>query len=133
MPSNAVRGKLLTMTIEGDPIGESRTITLHFTQAQIDVTSRDSDLWGDYLSGRKEWSVDFEGLYIYNDIAQKVFRSHVVDDSPTEVDVVITMPDNAYFTGTAILTSFDYVSDPEGALTLSGTLQGRGALAASTS
>jgi len=133
MPSNAVKGKNMTMTIEGDAIGESQDFTLRFAISQIDVTSRDSSSWGDYLTGRKEWSIDFSGLYIYNDIAQKVFRNHVINDSPSDIDVVITMPDSATFTGTAILTSFEYAAPHEGALTISGTLQGRGALSPSVS
>ena len=133
MASNAVKGKNMTMSIEGDPIGESQDFTLRFAISLIDVTSRDSDSWGDCLTGRKEWSIDFSGLYIYNDIAQKVFRNHVISDSPPDIDIVITMPDTATLMGTAILTSFEYAAPYEGALTISGTLQGRGALTASVS
>ena len=133
MASSAVKGKNMTVSIEGDPIGESQDFTLRFTISQIDVTSRDSDSWGDYLTGRKEWSIDFSGLYIYNDIAQKVFRNHVISDSPSDIDVIITMPDNATFSGKAILTTFEYAAPHEGALTISGTLQGRGAITPSTS
>jgi TP901-1 family phage major tail protein len=135
MPSSAIKGKTLTMSIEGDAIGESRDFTIRFAIAQIDVSSRDSDDWGDYLTGRKEWSIDFTGLYIYNDISQKVFLNHVTEGSPSDIDVVITFPspDSKTLTGVAILTSYEISAPYEDAVTISGTLQGRGALEASTS
>jgi predicted secreted protein len=131
--SDAVKGQLMTLSVEDDLLAESRSFSLHFTQGSIDVTSRDNNAWADFLVGRRDWSIDFDGLYIYDDVAQKVLRSHFTDQSPAALTCIITMPDGATFTGEAILESMDYVGPYDDALTFSGSLKGQGAITASVS
>jgi len=107
----AVRGKNMTMTLDGEAIGESQDFVLR----------------GDYLHSDK-WAIDFNGLYVYNDIAQKVFRSHVIKDAPSDISIMIVMPNDTTVVGTAILTSFEYAPPYESALNILGTLQGKGIL-----
>jgi TP901-1 family phage major tail protein len=129
----------MTLSIEGDFIAEAQSFALHFAQSQIDVTSKDSDNWGDFLAGRKEWSIDFSGLYIYNDYAQRALKNHalaytsLVPIALPHLHVIITMPDSQTFTGEAILESLDYEGPAEEALTYSGSLKGAGALVPSAS
>jgi predicted secreted protein len=123
----------MTLSVEGDLMAEATSFALHFSQAQIDVTSKDSNLWGDFLGGRKEWTVDFSGMYIYNDVAKKCIQAHFIDGSPATLTLIITMPDSATYTGEAVLVSMDYEGPAEEALTISGSLKGQGALTASVS
>ena len=139
MTTNAVSGKSMTLSIEGDFVGEAQSFALHFAQSTIVVTSKDSNDWGDFLAGRKEWSIDFNGLYIYNDYAQRALKNHflaytsLVPIAVPHLHVIITMPDGQTFTGEAVLESMDYEGPAEEALTISGSLKGKGALVPSTS
>ena len=133
MSSSAVKGSNATVSFEGDALAECRNLVLHFTQQTIDVTSRDNNAWDDFLVGRRGWSVDFEGMYIYSDVGYKVLQNHYTDLSPAAITVVITMPDSKTFTGEAVLESMDLNMPYEDALTISGTLKGQGALTESTS
>jgi TP901-1 family phage major tail protein len=133
MTTAAVTGKLMTLSIEGDLMAENQSFALHFAGASIDVTSKDSDNWGEFLQGRKEWSIDFNGMYIYNDVAKRALQAHFLTGTPADLDIIITMPDGATFTGSAVLESMDYEGPAEEALTISGSLKGRGALTPSVS
>jgi predicted secreted protein len=133
MTTAAVTGKSMTLSVEGDLMSEARSFALHFAQNTIDVTSKDSDDWGDFLAGRKEWSIDFEGMFIYNDVAKKVLCNHFIDGTPTTITCIITMPDTSTFSGECVLESMDFDGPAEEALTISGSLKGRGALAHSVS
>jgi len=133
MTTAAVTGKNMSLSIEGDLMAEAQSFALHFAQSSIDVTSKDSDNWGDFLQGRKEWSIDFSGLYIYNDVAKKCLQDHFILGTPASLTVIITMPDGATFSGEAVLESMDYEGPTEEALTISGSLKGRATLTASVS
>jgi predicted secreted protein len=133
MSSSAVKGSLMTLSIQGDALGECRALTLHFTQATIDVTSRDNNTWDDFLAGRRGWSIDFEGMYIYTDIAYKALQNHATDLSPSSLTVVVTMPDNKTFSGSGVLESLDLSGPYDDACTISGTIKGKGTLSESTS
>lgn len=133
MSSSAVKGSLMTVSFEGDALAECRNLVLHFTQQTIDVTSRDNNAWEDFIGGRRGWSVDFEGMYIYTDVGYKVLQNHYTDLSPTAITVVITMPDAKTFTGEAILESMDLNAPYDDVLSVSGTLKGQGTLTESTS
>jgi len=133
MTTAATSGQTMTLTIEGAALGESRSFAIHFSQGEIDATSRDSARWGEFLVGRREWTIDFEGLYIYNNVAKKVLQSHFTAALPTALTVILMMPDTATFTGECHLTSMDYDGPAEDAVTISGSLKGTGALTASVS
>lgn len=131
--SNAVKGSSMTLSIEGDLIAESRSFAIHFTQATIDVTSRDNNSWEDFLVGRRGWSIDFDGLYIHDDVAQKVLRNHFTNLTPAALTCILTFPDSETLTGEAVMESMDYTGPYDDAITISGTLKGLGTLTASVS
>jgi len=131
--SSAVTGKSMTMSVEGALLAESQNFAIHFSANTIDVTNRDSSWHGEYLVGRDEWTVDFDGLFIYNDLAKKYLQYYWSDRTPATLTIVITMPDTSTYTGEAILTSLDYEGPFEDALKLSGSLQGTAVLTASAS
>jgi predicted secreted protein len=133
MASSAVKGSLMTLSIEGDALAECRSLVLHFSQASIDVTSRDNNTWEDFIAGRRGWTVDFEGMYIYTDVGYKVLQNHFTDQSPAALTLIITMPDAKTFTGEAILESMDLNAPYDDVLSISGTLKGQGTLTESAS
>jgi len=133
MSSSAVSGHSMTMTVEGAALAESQTFSIHFTVATIDVTNRDSSWHGEYLQGRDEWTIDFDGLYIYDDLAKKYLQYYWSDRTPATLSIIVTMPDANTYTGEAILTSLDYEGPHEDKLSISGSLQGTAVLTCSAS
>lgn len=132
MASTAVEGRLSLISIELDPLGESRDFSISFDQAEIDVTSRDSGRIGEYLPGRRGWTVTFSHLYITADPAKKTILANWEDASPTPLSVLITQGSQT-FQGEGNLTSYSVNFPYEGAVEGSGTIKGTGALTISAS
>lgn len=133
MTTSAVSGLTVTLTAEGIALGAAKNYTLTINQATIDTTSDDSSRWGEYIVGRREWTIDIDCLYIYTDVAQKIFEEHITAEDPAEIDIVLTMPDGRTYTGVCIVTSITYTSNFEDVITASVSLQGTDALATTTS
>jgi len=128
-----VSGLSMTLKFEGCALANSRSFTLNMGQDLMDVTSRSSSQWSESLLARRNWSIDFDGLWIYNDPAKKVLMAHFEDKTPVSITVVATMPDGATYTGEAYLTSYSVSAPYEDALTASGSLQGTAGLTISVS
>jgi predicted secreted protein len=126
-------GQNMTLTVEGAALGWSKTITLNDSQGVIDVTSRSSAQWGESLAGRREWTIDFDGFFIYNSVSKKVLFDHFNTHVPATISAIITMPDSSTYTGECLVESLTLDGNFEDAITCSGSLRGTGALAASVS
>jgi predicted secreted protein len=124
-----VTGKLMTLTIEGDALANTRNFTLTGNQDTIDTSNRDGDSWREFIIGLKEWSIDFDGLYIYSDVAYAILMEHYSTGTPASLTCIITMPDSDTFSGECTLETFSLTGPFDEVLTLSGTLKGTGALA----
>ena len=133
MTTNAASGLTMTLSIAGAAVGAGRSNTLTINQAPIDTTSDDSSRWGDFIFGRRDWSVDMENLYIYTDAAQIYLEEHLTAGNPATVALIWTMPDTRTYTGTAIVTSYSFSRNYEDVITFTATLQGTGAIVTSTS
>lgn len=129
-----VSGKLMTITLDGAALGYSQSFTVNMTESPIDVTNRDSSWWGEYLRGRREWSIDFSGLYSSTDVGKKVLQDFYDDHTDATVSVILTLADGTItLSGDAILTGLTYDGPHEDAATMSGTLQGTSTLTQSSS
>jgi len=133
MTTDAVSGANMTLTAEGDVLAGARTITLSFSQATIDATSADSSRAGEYLVGRRDYTIDVDALYIYNDVAKKVLQNHICNASPAQVTCIVTMPDGATYTGEGIVTSLVYTGPYEDSLTATASITITDGLTCSTS
>ena len=133
MTTNSVSGLTMTLTAEGDVLAGAKSVSISFTQAEIDVTSADSGREGEYLAGRRDYTIDVDALFIYNDVAKKVLQAHVIDGSPATVTCIVTMPDGAAYTGEGIVTSLNYSGPFEDALGMSASIKITDGLTASTS
>jgi len=133
-PTAGVSGYLMTLSIEGQALAESRDITLSEGQEEIDLTSRDSAWWKESTPGLRDWSIAFNALYIYNDHAQQLLDWHYHDRQPAFLTVIITMADGTVQkTGECWLESGDFSGPYSGAAERSGTLKGTHALAITAS
>lgn len=124
-----VSGVLCVLKIEGCAVAESRSFTPTLNQATIDLTNRDSAWWDENISGRRDWAIDGDGLYIYSDPADKVLRDHYFTRLPATITVELTLADGTQkFAGEAVLTSLSFPAPHEDAATKTFSLKGTGAL-----
>lgn len=133
MTTTSVSGLATVFTAEAAAIGAAKNYTLTLSQGTIDSTSDDSARWGEYIVGRRDWTVDIDCLYIYTDAAQIYLEEHLTGAVPAIVTLVLTMPDGRTYSGTGIVTSFAITSNYEDVITASISIQGSDALTTSTS
>jgi len=133
MTTGAVSGLTVTFSVESTPLGAAANYTLTLSQGTIDATSDDSSRWGEYLVGRRDWTIDSDFLYIYTDTAAKYLEEHITSATPTYVTVILTLPDGRTYSGDGIVTSFTITSGFEETVKASISIQGTDALTTSTS
>jgi predicted secreted protein len=113
MASSAIRGISVSLSIGGDIVGEARESTLAFDVADIDVTSRDTNRFGEFLIGNVGWTITGSGMYLIADVARKVMMAQAIAASPTVFTVILTI-DTQTFTGSALCTSLSISGSYEG-------------------
>ena len=133
MTTDAVSGSNMVLNCDGDAIAGAKGFTMSFSQATIDVTSADSGRQGEYLAGRRDYTIDVDALYIHSDIGRKVLQSHLTDGDPETVACIVTMPDGMTYEGEGIVTALTYTGPFEDALTATASIQITDGLTASTS
>ena len=133
MTTHSVSGLATLFTVEGAALGAARNYSFSGSQAMIDATSDDSSRWGEYLVGRRDWNIDIDMLYIYDNPAQIYLEEHWTGADPASLTVIWTMPDGRTYTGTALLTSYSLTSPYEDVITASVSLQGTDGITTSTS
>lgn len=133
MASSGLTGKLMTLSVNGAAVAESRNFTLTMNRETVDVTSRDSSRWRELVQSTRSWSISFEGLYIYTDVGKRVLQYNWSADG-TAITVILTLADGTITTsGSAILTELTYEGPFADAATMSGTLEGTTTLTISAS
>ena len=133
MTTTGVSGLSFTLSAETAALAESRNFTLNMSQGLIDITSRDSSQWREVLAGTREWSIDFDGLWVYNDLAKKYIMYHYTDHSPATLTIVLTDANAITFTGECYVESLTLPAPYEDVATFSGTLRGTSTLTPSAS
>lgn len=133
MASSGVSGKLMTLSVDGAALAESRNFTLTMNRETIDVTSRDSSRWRELIKSTRSWSISFEGLYIYTDVGKRVLQYNYSNDGDA-ITVILTLADGTITaTGSAFLTELTYEGPFADASSISGTLEGTSTLTLSAS
>jgi len=134
MPTAGKTGVLMTLSIEGAALAESRDFTLNEGQGEIDLTNRDSGWWEESTPGIRNWTIGGGGLYIYNDPARKFLDYHWHDRTPPFLTIIVTMADGTVTkTGECYVTNITYPGPHAGAAEISFTLKGTHALTISAS
>jgi len=138
MTTGAVSGQSITLSAGGDLLAGSKNYSISWGAAMIDITSRDDAFQGAFLPGRRDWKIDIDALYVYTDVAKKLFLSNVNAGlagatAVTAVTVIITTAAAVTYTGTAHVTSFALAMPAEDAVTYTCSLQGTGVLTMSAS
>lgn len=122
----AVSGINFTLSIGGQILGGQRNVTMNWTMETIDKTSRDSDMWYEYLPGLRGWTIDFDGLFLEDDLAEENLESAWINH--TSLAIILTTPATIPYSGTCLLTSFSFTGPYSAEATATGTLQGSGEL-----
>lgn len=125
MPTSGVTGVLMTLSIEGHALAESRDFTLTRGQEEVDLTNRDSSWWKESTPGLRDWAISGGGLYIYNDAARQQLEWHWHDRSPSFLTIIITMADGTVTKqGECYVTNLTDAGPHAGAAEASFTLRG---------
>ena len=118
-------------TTIADKIVCQTSASVDITQATIEVTCKDST-WKSYINGEKGWTMPFEAI---KDETASSTQAEILDNilgAGGELDVAIVHAPAGTIvsgmSGKAILTSVSISAAKNEAATLSGTLQGTGAL-----
>ena len=118
-------------TTIADKIVCQTSASVDITQDTIEVTCKDGT-WKTYISGEKGWTIPFEAI---KDETEASVQAEILENilgAGGELDVAIVHAPNGTIvkgmSGKAILSSVSISVPKNEAATLSGTLQGTGAL-----
>lgn len=103
-----------------------RNATLNLSVDEIDITSKDSNNWHEGLPSIRSWSIDFDELFVENDNGLVVIQNMYFNN--VQLKVRCKTPLLKTFSGKVTLTDFSLEGPYDGEMTVSGTLQGTGAL-----
>lgn len=132
-------GSLLKMQVLGTPnkdIADTRDISMTINTAEINVTTRDSGGWEEYLGGVRSYTAKATGIVDFTTAAGKVKMGELMDYGIARVLVGIILTtsvtgDKSY-SGTALFTNVTFSAPHEGEVTWSADLKGSGAIVPAT-
>jgi len=103
-------------------------LTINRDKDTIEVTSKDSDGWKQFIVGFKEWSIDNDGVYVRDHASHKQLKELFEGDEPFLIKVTNQKTETDLFGGLALLTSYPLEAPFDDAVTYTISLQGTGAL-----
>ena len=109
-------------------IAGQQGLTINRDKDTLEVTSKDSDGWKQFVVGLKEWSVDNDGLYVRSHESHKQLKGLFESDDPFLIKVTNQKTKSDMFGGLALLTSYPIEAPFDDAVTYTISLQGTGAL-----
>lgn len=123
----AKKGYECVLKIGANTAGKSTSVELSANGNPIDITTRSSNGWKEFLQGLKEWEVSVEKLWVADDAALAALRSAFLNGTTVAVEVRDGAAGNG-FTGTAIVNSMKFGQPMDGGVSFPITLKGTGAL-----
>ncbi|EOR25018.1 antigen A [Niallia nealsonii AAU1] len=103
-------------------------LTINRDKDTIEVTSKDSEGWKQFLVGFKEWSIDNDGVYVRDHASHKKLKDLFDGDDPFLIKVTNQKAKTDMFGGLALLTSYPIEAPYDDAVTYTISLQGTGPL-----
>jgi len=128
-------GKNMLVVVDGVVMAATKSFTLTINSNLIDITTKDSDAWGDTLYGFKDWEVSFDGLYdpAATCNVEEVYDAIVADDTVyLEMAVIDGTGGGLVFSGNANSTGLTMSAGYNDAVSFSGTFKGAGLLSKGT-
>lgn len=117
-----------TDTSGGTPaqIGGQQGGTLRVGAREIDVSSKDNANWDKMIVGRRNWTLEGDGVVLETNTAWTVLEGNAL--AGQQVDVEIDTPGSNTYSGTGVVTNFEQNAPHDDAYTYSVTIRGNGAL-----
>ena len=107
-------------------IGGQRSADLSRSADSIDVSHKTSGGWKSNKAGLRGWSIDLDALVLLSDAALP-YLEKAFDDG-TEINVRLRYPNMTEQIGWGSLTDFSLATPHDGEASLTGTIEGNGAL-----
>ncbi|MGO5010793.1 phage major tail protein, TP901-1 family [Niallia sp. Sow4_A1] len=132
--NKAIAGKDIVLSIWDSTgskliaIAGQQGLTINRDKDTIEVTSKDSEGWKQFIVGLKEWSIDNDGVYVRDHEAHKQLKTLYEGDEPFLIKVTNQKAKTDMFGGLALLTSYPIEAPYDDAVTYTISLQGTGAL-----
>lgn len=129
-----VAGKDLIMSL-WDATGEQllavagqQSLTINRDGDTIEVTSKDSDGWKEFIMGFKEWSMDQDGIYVQGENSHKLIGKFYDNGEPILIKVTNQTDEKDMFAGMGLITSYPIEAPYDDSVTFTINLQGTGKL-----
>jgi predicted secreted protein len=107
----------------------SKSCSLSFKAGTMDITTKDSALWADFLPTVKDWSINCEGLVALNSAANAVKLSdYLIAGTKVVVKFSVHTMGNLYWYGSAYVTACDMNAGMDEPTSYTATFTGDGAL-----
>lgn len=106
-------------------IGGQRNSGAEMSADEIDVSDKTSEGWGDTLSGQKTWSMGLESIMVIGDLGVEAIKQAFLNDQ--EIQILRWQKDGSAIMGWCSVTEFSDDAPHDDAVSLTGTLNGRGA------
>lgn len=127
-----ITGENLVLTKDSTAIAHTNSFTLSINQDVPEATTMDSNQWAEFLVGERTWSISFEGLTTWGSNGNVDVLSELILDNNRSSETISFTTNNTgdvFFSGSAILTSFEVAASRNEAASYSGEFQGTGPLA----
>lgn len=125
-------GRQLGVYVSNVLVAYSKSCSLSFKTATLDITTKDSILWSDFLTTVKDWSVSCDGLVALNSAAN---ATNLIDLLIAGTKVVVKfatnqggLVGNIYWYGNCYVTDVTVNSAMDEAVSFSASFAGDGAL-----
>ena len=130
-----INGTNMVVIASGVCIAGSTSCTLKVNLDLPATTTKDSAGWAEHIRGKRDWSIDFEGLY---DPAGVYSAEELIDSMINRIAVTVefategTGNGGQKWSGSASLSKHTLTAPLEGPVTISGSFTGNGALTKGT-
>jgi len=109
-------------------VAGQQSLTINRDGETIEVTSKDSDGWKEFIVGFKEWSMDQDGIYVKNEDSHKLIGKFYDNGEPILIKVTNQKDEQDMFAGMGLITSYPIEAPYDDSVTFTINLQGTGKL-----
>ena len=130
--SEPFNGRQLGIYVSNVLVAYSKSCALTFKAATMDITTKDSILWADFLTTVKDWGITCDGLVALNSVANASNLFGLLVNGTKVVVKFATheggLVGNIYWYGDAYVNSLDINAGMDEPVSFSATFTGDGVL-----
>jgi len=128
MTDNAIKGRSIGVTWNGQAVAKVRTKGVQINNEPIDITGDDDDGWRNILeeAGEKQVNLTVAGVVVDSVLKEAALAEDVV------AAAALTYPDGATLSGQFFIASYSETGEYNGAATFEAELQSKGPVAYGT-